>query len=113
MDELRDSFGKEIGRGYIAFSLIGFSGSGCTQHLRSVKVAWNGVGYTLKNKIECPGHHYKRGSSIKRIIDGGGVHGACFSRMLTEKQFKKFPHDATALIFDKSDFKKICQTGKK
>lgn len=109
MDELKDSFGNVIGRGYIAFSLIGFSGSGCTQHLQKAKVAYSGgVGYTLKTTVKCPDHHYKRGTPLDRIVSGGSTHGACFSKMLTEKEFNKFPHNTTALIFNKDNFKKIC-----
>lgn len=111
--EIKDSFGNKIKRGYIAFSLIGFSGSGCTQHLRAAKVAFNGVSYTLKTQVKCPGHSYDRGCPVRKLIEGGKASGACFSRMLTEKQFNKFPHGKTALIFHKDDFKKICQTGGK
>ena len=108
MDELRDSFGKVIKRGHIAFSLIGFSGSGCTQHLQRARVARNAVGCTLKTGIECPGHHYKRGTPLDEIIGENLSNGACFSRMITEKQFEKFPHNTIALIFNKGDFKAKC-----
>jgi hypothetical protein len=112
MAELKDSFGKRIEKGYIAFSLIGFSGSGCTQHIRKARVASNGAGYTLKTKVECPGHSYKRGTPLYKLInDRGAFSGACFCRMLTEKQFEKL-QEKTALVFDKNDFKKICQRGK-
>ena len=114
MDELVDSFGKEIRRGFIGFSLIGFSGSGCAQHLLKAKVAYSaGSGFTLKNNVKCPGHSYKRGTPISRLIEGASSKGCCFSRMLTEKQFEKFPHEATALIFNKKDFEDICKRGKK
>lgn len=109
-EENKDSLGNEIKRGFMAFSFIGFSGSGCTQHLAKAKIAFNGVIYTLKTKLKWRFGSFPRGTPLDRIL-GNTVSGPKFYKMITEREYEKFPTDVTAIIFDKNDFKKICQKG--
>lgn len=108
---LKDSFEQEIKRGFMAFSFIGMSGSGCTQHLAKAKIAFNGARYTLKTKLQWRFGSFSKGTPIRKILTDAGKPRFC--KMITEKQYEKFPINTTAIIFDKDDFKKICQKGHK
>jgi hypothetical protein len=107
MGTIKDSFGQEISRGYMAFSFIGMSESGCTQHLAKAKIAYNGVLYTLKTKLEWRFGSFSKGTPVEKVLIA--VSGPKFCKMITEKQYDKFPTNITVIIFSKDDFKAICE----
>jgi hypothetical protein len=102
--ELHDSYGVPLTRGFIGLSFIGFSGSGGTQHMRRAKISFNpAVGYTIGHKIECPGHHYKRGTPLIEV-----VRAAEFTKMISSMpEFSRFPVDTMIVFSDDFPFKDL------
>ena len=96
---LKDSYGRDIERGdVIGMSFIGFSGSGCTQHLVRTRAAFNGSVYTIKTSIDCPGNTYKRGTALSKVL-----RYAEFSKVLRGRQIGTFPAETFSeqvLVFD-------------
>lgn len=100
---MNDSYGAEIKKGSVlGVALIGFSGSGCQQHLRRLDVKENNGELIIDSEIKTPGNCLKMKPVEKLLKDAFRV------KVLNKSSVDKFPHNETLLIFeDRYPFKDV------
>ena len=90
-----DSYGKIIGEGStLGLALVGFSGSGCTQHIRLAEVIRVGEQLVVVSDKSAPAHPLKNVPLRDILREAEKV------KVLTEAEAEAFPHGETMRIFN-------------